>query len=500
MLNLQASTMDSGSNRKGKRKAIGYGRDLKSHFSQGSSSTPSTHGSGVGVEALKREEVVQTQIESTDAVAVLMPVEEVEGLKGRAAIVPMPVEEVEGRAGGGANSSREQTQDEDANDQGKCKTEDAKAKYETRLDTSLGIVSYIALQGEPFRGHDESEDSLNKGNFLEFLDWYKLRDEKVRRAYEGCPKNAKMTSGIIQKEMATCCAEAVTKVIKEEMDGCLFSILVDESCDISVKEQIAIVETTSKALKMAMVKVFSAHGLTIAQLRGQGYDGASNMRGEFNGVQKLIRDENPYAFYIYCFAHQLQLVVVSVSRCCSSMEDFFDYVNMIVTSTSASCKRKDLLLDSHCTNLLDKLESGQISSGRGQHQETSLARPRDTRWGSHYKTLLCIETIWDSIILVLSVIRDDQRNPSRAGGLVYTMESFSFVFIMKMILQIFRITSELSSLLQKKDQNIVEAMSLVIDVKTCLVNLRSEGYEPLLDEVKAFCYENDIPIPNMKDN
>ena len=82
-------------------------------------------------------------------------------------------------------------------------------------------------------------------------------------------------------------------------------------------------ETTSEALKIAVVQVLSAHGSTIAQLRGQGYDGASNMRGEFNGVQKLIRDENPYAFYIHCFAHQLQLVVVSVSRCCSSMEDFF---------------------------------------------------------------------------------------------------------------------------------------------------------------------------------
>jgi hypothetical protein len=222
------------------------------------------------------------------------------------------------------------------------------------------------------------------------------------------------------------------------------------------------------------------------------------MRGEFNGVQKLIRDENPYAFYIHCFAHQLQLVVVSVSKCCSSIEDFFDYVNMIVSSTSASCKRKDLLIDSHHTIVLNKLESGDISSGRGQHQETSLRRPGDTRWGSHYRTLLRIETMWDSIIEVLQVVHDEERNPSRAGGLVPTMESFSFVFIMKMMLQILRITNELSHLLQKKDQNIVEAMSLVIDVKTHLNNSRSEGYEPLLEEVKTFCQKNDIPIPNME--
>ena len=45
-------------------------------------------------------------------------------------------------------------------------SKDSVAKYDTRVDTSLGIVSYLALQGEPFRGHDESSSSLNKGNFF----------------------------------------------------------------------------------------------------------------------------------------------------------------------------------------------------------------------------------------------------------------------------------------------------------------------------------------------
>ena len=71
-------------------------------------------------------------------------------------------------------------------------SKDALVKYETRLETSLGIVSYLALQGEPFRGHDESTTSLNKGNFLELLDWYKQMNEEVKRAFdELCPKNAK---------------------------------------------------------------------------------------------------------------------------------------------------------------------------------------------------------------------------------------------------------------------------------------------------------------------
>jgi hypothetical protein len=43
-------------------------------------------------------------------------------------------------------------------------------------------------------------------------------------------------------------------------------------------------ETTLEALKIALVSVLGEHGLYIGNLRGQGYDGAPNMRGEFNGL------------------------------------------------------------------------------------------------------------------------------------------------------------------------------------------------------------------------
>jgi hypothetical protein len=55
-------------------------------------------------------------------------------------------------------------------------------------------------------------------------------------------------------------------------------------------------ETTSEALKVALVGILDHHKLSIHRIRGQGYDGASNMRGEFNGLQRNILEENPYAF------------------------------------------------------------------------------------------------------------------------------------------------------------------------------------------------------------
>ena len=91
-----------------------------------------------------------------------------------------------------------------------------------------------------------------------------------------------------------------TNVIIHDLRNDFFSILVDESRDVEVKEQIAILlhyinkkgsvierflgivhvnNTTSLSLKIVIQSLFSKYGLSLAKLCGQGYDGASNMRG-----------------------------------------------------------------------------------------------------------------------------------------------------------------------------------------------------------------------------
>ena len=56
------------------------------------------------------------------------------------------------------------------------------------------------------------------------------------------------------------------------------------------------------------------HSLSPSMIRGQGYDGASNMKGEVNGLKTLIMNDTPNAYYIHCFAHQLQLTLVAVTK------------------------------------------------------------------------------------------------------------------------------------------------------------------------------------------
>jgi hypothetical protein len=47
-------------------------------------------------------------------------------------------------------------------------------------------------------------------------------------------------------------------------------------------------DTTSEALKLALIMILDHYKLPISRLRGQGYDGASNMRGEINCMQQNV--------------------------------------------------------------------------------------------------------------------------------------------------------------------------------------------------------------------
>ncbi|KMZ60121.1 hypothetical protein ZOSMA_607G00010 [Zostera marina] len=44
----------------------------------------------------------------------------------------------------------------------------AQAEYKQRLQTSIVIVKYLLIHGQAFRGHNESESSLNRVNYLGF--------------------------------------------------------------------------------------------------------------------------------------------------------------------------------------------------------------------------------------------------------------------------------------------------------------------------------------------
>jgi len=49
-------------------------------------------------------------------------------------------------------------------------------------------------------------------------------------------------------------------------------------------------------------------------MRGQGYDGASNMSGKYRGVQARVKELYPLAMYTHCCNHVLNLVISTSSQ------------------------------------------------------------------------------------------------------------------------------------------------------------------------------------------
>ncbi|KAJ9566886.1 hypothetical protein OSB04_002852 [Centaurea solstitialis] len=284
----------------------------------------------------------------------------------------------------------------------------AKTEYHMQLTASVEVCRFLLENALPFRGNDESEN------------------------------------------IVTCFAEEVLKSMGE-LGNDVFALLMDESSDVSRKEQMAVV----LSLKAALDALFAKHGLSFTKVRGQGYDGASNMSGKFNGLKALILSDNESAFYVHCFAHQLQLVVVAVAKKHDGVRDFFDLLALVVTVVNSSCKRKDMLRESHKDRIQEQIGNDEIVTGKGLNQDISLIRAGDTRWNSHLKTIMSLIALFPDVIKVFEYVEDDRDNGATR--------------------------------LQASDQDIFEAVDLIRTTKGQLQMLRENGFDPVLEKCYSVC-------------
>ncbi|RID58618.1 hypothetical protein BRARA_F01907 [Brassica rapa] len=336
-----------------------------------------------------------------------------------------------------------------------------------------------------------------------------------------------MVSPLIQKDIVHSFAEEVRQAILEEIGHDVFGLLVDESADVSHKEQMGVVfrfvdkrgaikerfigvvhvkETSSLALKSAIHDLFARYGMSIKKVRGQGYDGTSNMRGEFNGLRSLVARENSSAYYVHFAKKHFDIA------------DFFDMISTLLNVVGASCKREDKFREIQREELEKQISSGEVKTGTGQNQKRSLPRPAYTRWGSHHKTLLRLEELFSTTIKVLEYVQEEgmeDLQKRQACGLLKYFHPFDCVFYLHLMLLILGLTANLSLALQEKDQDILNAMSLVESTKRELQKLRDDGWNDFVNprnprkrsnitnihhyKVNCFCTVLDLQIQEFND-
>ncbi|XP_042423144.1 uncharacterized protein LOC122010716 [Zingiber officinale] len=219
-------------------------------------------------------------------------------------------------------------------------------------------------------------------------------------------------------------------------------------------------DTAALTLKDAIYSALVYYNLDIQNIRGQGYDGASNMRDEFNGLQALI------------------------------IKDF----NIV----GSSCKRNDELKNAHADDIAYLIGINELETGCGLNQIGILQRAIDTRWSSHLRSLKGLIKMFSASCTVLLKIMDDGLPSQRVDATtVYDeMTSFDFVFILHLMKEIMGITDILCQTLQSKSQDIINAMELVLSTKHLLQQMRDNKWDDLLVKVKSFCELRNIDIPD----
>ena len=139
-----------------------------------------------------------------------------------------------------------------------------------------------------------------------------------------------------------------------------FSLIADKTSDICNQEQVSICiryctnalqsdgiflgfyetcKTGSSALSCSIGDELMRLGLDISGLRGQGYDGGSNMAGKINGLEQKMLKENLKALYFHCIGHQLNLVCQNACTKYSQASHPITCVNKIVIFVKESPKR-----------------------------------------------------------------------------------------------------------------------------------------------------------------
>jgi hypothetical protein len=369
-------------------------------------------------------------------------------------------------------------------------TSEQKLNNRLRLKTLVDCICYLTSQECTLRGHDEGPNSKNHVNFLELIEIVSMYNEKVAKVVlENAPQNDKYTSYHIQKYILHVLAKRVWNAIREEIGDSKFCIIIDETWDESKKEQIAIVlrfvnkdgfiqerffdivyvkDTSASSIKNEISAVLSQHRLDIQNIRGQGYDSSSNMHGEWKGLQALFLNDCPYAYYVHCFAHQLQLALVTASREVVFVHKFFSNLNFTINVVGASCKRHDELQTTQVVEIAHLLAIDELKIGKWANQIGTLKRAGNTRWSSHYQFICSLVRLFSATCLVLKNIINEGSTYSQRGNpnTAYKMITpVQFIFILHLMKEIMAITDALCQHLQQKSQDILTAMQLVNNTK-----------------------------------
>ena len=368
------------------------------------------------------------------------------------------------------------------------------------LKIIIECLLFTAQQNIAQRGHEEDRSNLsaasdvNRGNFLELLhlrskdfDWLAAELENNLKSHR------QWTSPQIQNEliqiMSKQVLDGIGSVINNSCGG--VSVIVDETSDIAKSEQVAICfryvdssdgtiqetfvgfhdtpSTTGQALCNLIQSVSQTLNIDLKkQLVGQCYDGASNMKGPYNGVQALMKKEAPKAIYVHCNGHLLNLAVKATLTNVLVMKKALGTIQELYKFIEGSTKRHALFKT--------------ISVEEEEDIIYSLKSQSATRWTCSYASVKAVKSELIPLVKCLIHMYDDPdpKTSFTSNALLQSMCDFQFLFGLEVLNTILSNTASLSGYLQSKDIDVVTARETAVATQTTLKKCRDdESFETI---------------------
>ena len=309
----------------------------------------------------------------------------------------------------------------------------------------------------------------------------------------------------IQNQILEVISSEITSIIVEECKDKPFSIIADETPDVSNDEQVAIIigyvsdsleiierfvrlskieSTTGAELEKLILSVLKGLGLSSESfLVAQGYDGGSNMSGEFKGVASRIRKNIPRAMYVNCHCHKLNLALSDALNLLTSARNCLGTVNSLYTFIEGSAKRHAIFLNSQLTN-----------------KATTVKRVDGTRWSSRERAVTSLVETYVFVLDTLSYISytDNSESGAMSKSLLKAIEEFEFQFMLRLLDLVFERVGILSDALQSPEIEMDRCSRLLQTTLESLAELlNDDAFNILYEESIAFAKENSMGQPKL---
>lgn len=356
----------------------------------------------------------------------------------------------------------------------------------------IDIVCYLGKQELAFRGHDESANSANKGNFLEMVDLLSKYDGVLENHLETATNVFSGLSNRTQNDLIHSIASVISDNIKSQINKSDFvAVMIDESPDVSGREQLVLVlryfhddevvdrfikyidvstDRTAATLSSLVLEVLGEYNC-LSKLIAQTYDGAAVLSSDLNGVQALIKHQCPLALFVWCSAHVLNLVLSKSCERIGETKRFFNVTKSLANFFHTSTKRM-----AHYNNFSDMKK---------------IPRAAETRWTYHSRIVNVIFKEIDNLRELFEDMTDDTDKwdgdtLTQATSFLHTLREFEFNFFLHVFNDIFAETDILYNIMQKKTSDIAYCVQKVKEFEAYLDRFRL-SFDNIYDKVVSIC-------------